>query len=179
MRINFIAYRFGIYVLNRWIMRIPSHYLRLLAARAVLGDIGSRTSFLLGCEFRNPKAIRIGSHCVLNKNVLLDGRGGILAIGDNVDIAQEAVIWTLGHDPHDDYHRNKGGPVSIGDYAWIGHRSVIMPCVTIGRGAVVAAGAIVTKDVPAMAIVAGVPAKVIGERRSRLLYTKYHRPPFE
>lgn len=69
--------------------------------------------------------------------------------------------------------------MTIGDHAWIGHRAIIMPRVSIGRGAVVAAGAVVTGDVPAMAIVAGVPAKIIGERRSKLLYTKLHRPPFE
>jgi maltose O-acetyltransferase len=141
--------------------------------------MGRDCGILMGCEVRSPRKIAIGDNCVINRGVLLDGRGGSLTIGDNVDIAQESVIWTLGHDPHDDYHRDKPGPVTIGDYAWIGHRSIIMPGVTIGRGAVVAAGAVVTHDVPPMAIVGGVPAKVIGERRSKLLYTKYHRPPFE
>jgi len=83
----------------------------------------------------------LGDHCVINRGVLLDGRGGQLFIGNNVDIAQEAAIWTLGHDPHDDYHGDSPGPVTIGDYAWIGHRAIIMPGVSIGRGAVVAAGA--------------------------------------
>jgi maltose O-acetyltransferase len=133
----------------------------------------------MGCEVRSPRKIAIGDNCVINRGVLLDGRGGLLSLGDNVDIAQEAVIWTLGHDPHDDNRCDKGGPVTIGDYAWIGHRSIIMPGVTIGRGAVIAAGAVVTRDVPTMAIVAGVPAKVIGQRRSKLLYTMCYRPPFE
>jgi len=76
-------------------------------------------------------------------------------------------------------HRDKGAPVTIEDYVWIGHRAIIMPGVTIGRGAVVAAGAVVTKSVPPMSIVAGVPAKIIGQRHSALKYTKYHRPWFE
>jgi maltose O-acetyltransferase len=142
-------------------------------------SLGNGCGILMGCEIRRGDRISLGNNVVVNRGVLLDGRGGLLTIGDNVDIAQEAVIWTLGHDPHDDYHRDKPGPVTIGDYAWIGHRAIIMPGVTIGRGAVVAAGAVVTRDVPPMTIVGGVPAKTIGVRRSKLLYRKFHRPPFE
>jgi maltose O-acetyltransferase len=116
---------------------------------------------------------------ILNSGVLLDGRGGKLVLGDNVDIAQEVAIWTLGHDPHDDHHATRGGDVRIDDYAWIGHRSIVMPGVHVGRGAVVAAGAVVTKDVPPLSIVAGVPAKRIGERRSSLKYRNHHRPWFQ
>ena len=141
--------------------------------------MGPGCGILMGVEARKPSQIKLGSNVVINRGVLLDGRGGPLTIGDNVDIAQDTVIWTLGHDPHDDYHRDKPGPVTIGDYAWIGHRAIIMPGVTIGRGAVVAAGAVVTRDVPPMAIVGGVPAKVIGIRRSKMLYTMCYRPPFE
>jgi maltose O-acetyltransferase len=85
----------------------------------------------------------------------------------------------LGHDVHDDFHCDKRAPVTIEDYVWIGHRAIIMPGVTLGRGAVVAAGAVVTKSVPPMSIVAGVPARVIGQRKSALSYTKFHRPWFE
>lgn len=173
------VYRFGLYLLNRWCMTIPSHTFRLAMIRLFVGKVGHHNSFLMNCEFRAPKNIKIGSNCVFNRGVLLDGRGGGLTIEDNVDVAQEVVIWTLGHDPHDDYHKDKPGPVLIESFAWIGHRSIIMPGVSIGRGAVVAAGSVVTKSVPSMAIVAGVPAKVIGERKSKLLYKKNHRPPFE
>lgn len=175
----YLAARFLAYLQRRWISRIPCHSLRRAAFRLAGMKIGPGSSLLMGVEARRADRVSIGSNCVVNRDVLLDGRGGPLTIGDNVDVAQEAVIWTLGHDPHDDHHRDKGGPVTIGDHAWIGHRAIIMPGVSIGRGAVVAAGAVVTHDVPAMAIAAGVPAKVIGERRSKLLYTKFHRPPFE
>ena len=176
---KFIIYKFIIYFLNKCVMRFPSHYLRLLCLKPLLGSLGSGSSFLLGCEIRKHNNVFIGKHCIFNKGVLLDGRGGRLTIGNNVDIAQEAVIWTLGHDVHDDFHCDKGAPVTIEDFVWIGHRAIIMPGVTLGRGAVVAAGAVVTKSVPAMAIVAGVPARVIGQRRSALSYTKFHRPWFE
>lgn len=171
--------RFYAFVLRCWVANIPSHALRRISFRLAGLTFGRGCSFLMGCEVRSPRRVHIGDNCVFNKNVLLDGRGGPLVIGNNVDVAQEAAIWTLGHDVHDDYHCDKPGPVTVGDFVWIGHRSIIMPGVTIGRGAVVAAGAVVTHDVPAMAIVAGVPAKIIGERRSKLLYTKFHRPPFE
>lgn len=67
----------------------------------------------------------------------------------------------------------------MSDYVWIGARATIMPGVTIGRGAVIATGAVVTKDVPEMAIVAGIPARVIGQRRSALKYTLNYSPFFK
>ncbi|MDO9355470.1 MAG: hypothetical protein Q7T55_17345 [Solirubrobacteraceae bacterium] len=79
-------------------------------------------------------------------------------------------MWTDQHDPSSDHFENGGGPIDVHDFAWISARAIVLPNVTIGRGAVVAAGAVVTKDVPAMAIVGGVPAKVIGTRESALLY---------
>ncbi len=79
-------------------------------------------------------------------------------------------IWTMEHDPQDPYYRGTGGPVNIHDYAWISCRVVILPDVTIGKGAVVAAGAVVTKDVAPYAIVGGVPAKTIGKRTEDLRY---------
>ena len=65
---------------------------------------------------------------------------------------------------------NSGGSVVIENHAWISSRSVILPHNIIGEGAVVAAGAVVTKSVPAYAIVGGVPAKIIGQRSHTLKY---------
>ena len=113
---------------------------------------------------------------MINRGVLLDGRGGTLTIQHCVDIAQETIIWTESHDPHSDWHETINKSVTILDHVWIGCRSMIMPGVVIGRGSVVAAGAIVTKDVGDKTIVAGIPAKRIGERKSNLLYTlHYHK----
>jgi len=133
----------------------------------------------MGLEVRNGKNISIGNNCVFNKKVLLDGRGGRLIIGNNVDIAQETNIWTLQHDVHDDMHGNDGGDVIIEDYVWIASRVTILPGVRIGKGAVVASNSVVTKDIPSMSIVGGIPAKIIGERRSGLKYQLFYQPWFE
>jgi maltose O-acetyltransferase len=85
----------------------------------------------------------------------------------------------LQHDLHSDAHLDEGGDVVIEDHVWIASRATILPGVRIGRGAVVASCSVVTKDVPPLAIVAGVPARVIGTRRSRLDYRLDFRPWFE
>ena len=169
---------FNNYIIREWLMYIPSHGFRKIIIKSQLKSVGKHTNFLMGLEFRKPQNISIGNNSVVNKRVLLDGRGGRLIIGNNVDIAQETNIWTLEHDVHDDYHTDTGADVMIEDYVWIASRVTILPGVTIGRGAVVASNAVVTKDVPAMAIVGGIPAKVIGKRKSKLKYTLNYQPIF-
>ena len=110
---------------------------------------------------------------------MLDGRGGKIIIGNNVDIAQETNIWTLEHDVNSDTHGVIAANVIIEDYVWIASRATILPGVKIGRGAVIATGSIVTKDVPPMQIYGGVPAKQIGIRKSKLLYSLKYSPWFQ
>jgi len=74
------------------------------------------------------------------------------------------------HDPNDPNFGVISGKVIVEDYAWISSRTTILPGVTIGYGAVIAAGAVVTKSVEAFTIVGGVPAKKIGERNQELNY---------
>ena len=106
---------------------------------------------------------KIGDYTWINRNCTLDIRGG-LTIGANVSISPEVTILTVMHDIKDAGFATADGEVVIHDRAWIGTRAMILPNVTIGRGAVVAAGAVVTKDVPDMTVVAGVPAKPMGVR---------------
>lgn len=167
------------YLFHAFIMKTPFHSFRLFFIKRKLAKLGSGSNFLMGVEIRDGKRISVGDHVVVNKRVLLDGRGGTLRIGNNVDIGQETNIWTLEHDPHDDFHKARGADVVIEDFVWITSRVTILPGVTIGRGAVVASGSVVTKDVPPMAIVAGIPAKVIGQRRSELKYTLNYQPWFK
>ena len=119
-----------------------------------------------GFHIRAPETITIGSGVSIGPKVLLDGRKG-LTIGKSVVIGYEAIIWTLHHDYNDLLFRGKGAPVTIGDYAWICSRSIVLPGVSIGEGAVIASGAVVTKDVPPFAVVGGIPARVIGYREKK------------
>ena len=89
------------------------------------------------------------------------------------------MLITSNHLKDDPYFGVEDKPITIEDYAWVGSRATVLPGVTIGRGAVVAAGAVVTKDVPAYAVVGGVPAKVIGERAKDLRYNLSFQPWFE
>lgn len=177
-KIHGVIYALYLYLLNGWISKIPSHGIRNIFYRMAFQKIGRKNGILMGLNVRLPRNIVIGDYSVINQNVMLDGRGALLYIGSHVNIGQESCIWTLEHDPHDDYFRDIAGAVHIEDYAWISTRVTVLPGVTIGRGAVVAAGAVVTRDVPPMAIVAGVPAQVIGTRKSALLYSHCYRPWF-
>jgi acetyltransferase-like isoleucine patch superfamily enzyme len=116
--------------------------------------------------------LHIGEGSIIGDRSILDARSGIY-IGKNVNFSSNVKIWSFQHDHSDPYFNcteEKVGAVYIEDRVWIGPDVTILHSVTIGEGAVVAAGAVVTKDVPAFAIVAGIPAKVIGERNKNLLY---------
>jgi maltose O-acetyltransferase len=125
-----------------------------------------------------PGNVSIGERSVVNAHCILDGRGHGLIIEHDVDIGTHTHIWTLEHDPHADDHTTRSAPVTIRHHAWIAARVTILPGVNIGEGAVVAAGSVVTRDVPPLTIVAGVPAKPIGTRRNLLQYKLDYRPRF-
>lgn len=145
---------------------IPFHSIRLFFYRLVGVHIGSASRIHVGCHFFEPRGITIGKGTIIGDNAFLDGRAK-LTIGDHVDIASQVLIYNSQHDiDSEDFHAVVE-PVTIEDYTFIGPRAIILPGVIIGRGAVIGAGAVVTKDVEPFAIVAGVPAKPIGERKNK------------
>ena len=104
----------------------------------------------------------------------MDNKSSI-AIGNNVSISQEVMVLSADHDPDSPVFKSRDLPVIINDYVFIGTRAMILPGVTIGEGAVIAAGAVVTKDVAPYTIVGGVPAKFIRTRPKGLSYQLSYR----
>jgi acetyltransferase-like isoleucine patch superfamily enzyme len=124
----------------------------------------AKTGVQMGCRFLNGRKVFLGERNVINFGCLLDGRKFQIRTGSNVSIGPEATILTLGHDPRSPVFADQGGDVVIGDRVWIGYRALVLPEVTIGEGAVVGAGAVVTKNVEPFAIVVGNPARKVGVR---------------
>lgn len=156
--------------------KVPSRRLRRLYLRTLLANFDNGVFVGLGTKFLDPWNVSLESHSIINAECMVDARGGEVRIGDNTDIGTQTHIWTLEHDPNEDTHGTKSGPVTIEHHVWIASRATILPGVTIGYGAVVAAGAVVTRDVPPMSIVAGIPAKQIGERQNALTYQLNYNP---
>ncbi len=102
----------------------------------------------------------IGKNVIINKGATFISPGKI-EIEDHVLIAPEVKIATVNHDLRDRHNLLHFAKVTIKENAWIGIGAILCPGVTIGRNAVVAAGAVVTKDVPDNTVVGGNPAKVI------------------
>lgn len=107
------------------------------------------------------KNLTIGKRVFINAGCKFQDQGG-LTIGNDTLIGHNTVIATLNHDIDPDHRGDLiPAPVKIGNKVWIGANATILPGITIGNGAIIAAGAVITKNVPDNAIVAGVPAKII------------------
>jgi maltose O-acetyltransferase len=128
----------------------------------------------MGCKFFEPEGVVIGEDTKIGEKTFLDGRA-ILKIGNHVDIASEVMIYNSEHNLDSESFEASEEPVVIEDYVFIGPRAIILPGVRIGKGSVIAAGAVVTKDVADFTIVGGVPAKIIGERKNKDLNYKLGR----
>jgi len=161
---------FRLYVCNHIVAHIPSHFVRLAFYRRIMGfQLDEGVAIHLGARFDCARGLKIGANSVINENCRLDPRGGI-AIGKSVAIAAGTIILTADHDPDSRDFAGRIRPVAIADRVWVGTRAMIMPGVTIGEGAIVAAGAVATKNVQAFLIVAGIPARPLRQRSKDLSY---------
>jgi len=147
----------------------PSQRIRVFVLRLLGAKIDQSAVLYGGFEIRSPRKLKIGANSCIGHRATLDARGG-LTIGNNVNFSSEVMIWTAQHDYRDPRFGTDFKPVAIGDFAWLGPRCILLPGVTVGEGAVVAAGAVVTKDVEPYTLVGGVPAQKIADRPNDLNY---------
>lgn len=139
--------------------------------------IGRGSTIFMDAWFDTVGNLTIGENSIINQKCRLDARGG-LTIGDNVSISAEVCILTAEHDIQSCDFRGTSAPVKIDHYVFTGTRAIILPGVSLEKGAVVAAGAVVTKNVEAFTVVAGVPARAIGRRNPDLDYDCSYRRLF-
>jgi len=158
------------YILNHVVARIP-----LVNARMRAYDLlGVRLSdwrdsmIMLGAEIHAPRLLRIG-HRVIVGAATLDARGHI-TIGDDVNIGGGAILQTGTHLVDSPTFAAAFAPIIVGSHVWIAQRAMVLGGVTIGDGAVVAAGAVVTRDVDPYIVVGGVPARELRARPRGLDY---------
>jgi maltose O-acetyltransferase len=148
---------------------VPSHGFRNYWYRRAGLTLGPHSSIHWRAEFYAPQTITIGDWSTIGDTAFLDGRSG-LDIGDCVNLGSHVSIYTRQHDPDDPDFAEVGAPVKVEDYAWLASHCIVLPGVTIGEGAVVAAGAVVTRDVAPYTMVGGVPASFIRDRSRNLRY---------
>jgi putative colanic acid biosynthesis acetyltransferase WcaF len=142
---------------------VPSNSFRIFVLRLCGAHIGRNCAVHHGLQVRAPRKLHLGDDCFIAENVVLDARGG-LTIGAHVSVNSGAQIWTAQHDWRSPSFAYTSSPVTIGDRAWISARATVLPGLKIGDGSVVAAGAVVSRDVDEWTLVGGVPAKKLAAR---------------
>ncbi len=147
-------------------MELNSQYHTPEEIRAIMGRLTGKKiddTFRLFPPFYTDfgKNITIGKDVFINSGCHFQDQGGIV-IGDGSLIGHNVVLATINHDlsPAND-RKNHYAPIIIGSHVWVGSNATILPGVKIGDWAVVAAGAVVTQDIPALTVAGGVPAKVL------------------
>jgi acetyltransferase-like isoleucine patch superfamily enzyme len=144
-------------------MNIAFPFRRMIAKRLFF-DCGKNFCSDVDVRFTFGQFLSVGDDVFFNRGSYFDTEGG-LTIGNSVGIGELVRIFTHSHSESDHVVRTYA-PVTIGEYAKVFGGAMILPGVTIGAQAIVAAGAVVTKDVPANTVVAGVPARVIRDREN-------------
>lgn len=134
-----------------------------------LAHLGSDTILQQGLRVITPEKVSIGSHCNLGQGAFITGGGGV-RIGDWVGFGPDVKVWSVNHrfDEPDTPWQLQGWEaqeVVIEDDVWLGANVFVMPGVIIHKGAIISAGTVVNKSIPAFALVAGNPGRVVGWRK--------------
>lgn len=174
-----ILSEFRLYLCNHFIATIPSHHIRMWYYKNIMNfKVGKGSSIFMNCKFDCAGGLTIGENCVINAKCRLDSRGG-LQIGKNVSISEEVIFLTADHNEDVFGGHGRKKMIVIDDFVWIGTRAMVLPGVTIEKGAAVGAGAVVTRDVNYLNVVAGVPAKKINLRPENFNYSTNYKRLFQ
>lgn len=168
LRHLFSYYSYGITLLLH-ILDIMPPIVRKIVFKIILKHIGKNVFIDYGVYLRFPKKISIGNEVTIGRSTKLfpsfHKKNTYICISDNVRIGSDVLFLGAGHDYHFLNLPDTGGSIIVQNNVWIGGRSTILQGVTIGEGAIIGAGSVVTKDVLPYTIVAGVPARFIKKRK--------------
>ena len=164
------------YVLNHVVNRLPlvEPRMRLYASLGVRLADPRTTMIMLGVRVSQPRMLQIGANSIIGPGCHLDARGG-LTIGENVNISGGAMFQTGKHDVDSPEFKAVFEPIVVEDRTWIAQNALVLAGVTLGEGAVVAAGSVVSKDVAPYTMVGGIPARVLRDRSRSLTYRLDYR----
>lgn len=154
---------------NVLINKIPSRHMRKWFYQIMGAKIGKNTVLCRRVEVLLPKGLCLDNNVAVGWFAELDARGGI-SIGHDTNISSHVKLITGSHDIDDADYTADFRPIQVGHHCWLGTGAIVLQGVTIGDGAVVAAGAVVTKDIPPFEVWGGVPAKFIRKRNKELSY---------
>lgn len=149
------------------LLELLPQFLRRIFFKAMFRRLGRGGLVDYKTYFRYPSKMSIGNHSYINHGCCLYGsslEGVEIVIGDDVALGPHVKIFTATHDYSTYDLKDVAATVRVEDNAWVGGGSIILPGVTIGRGAVIGAGSVVTRDVPPFSVAVGNPARVVRER---------------
>jgi maltose O-acetyltransferase len=174
--VDFVGY-FYLALWNHFLGRVPLYWFRHVVVRRLYGMRMGQSNLHRAVTLLSPWLIQIGDNVNIQMDCFLDGRGG-LTIGNNVDVTLGVRILTGQHDIDSPDYAGVKKPVVIQDHVVIGSWALVLPGVTIGEGAVVAAGSVVAKSVEPYTVVAGNPAVKKRDRPRDIRYRLDYRRPF-
>ena len=160
---------------NAVINKISSRHLRKWFLQMLGAKLGKKALFFRRVEVLYPRGLDVADRVTVGWFAELDARAGI-QIASDVNISSHAKLITGSHDIDDPMFASDFRPIKIGHHVWIGTGAMVLPGVEIGDGAVVAAGAVVTRDIPPYEVWGGVPARFIRKRSEDLRYSMKGAP---
>jgi acetyltransferase-like isoleucine patch superfamily enzyme len=148
-------------------LELMPQFVRRVFFKLMFRELGAPGLIDYKTYFRYPSKMSIGDHSYINHGCCFYGsslKGVEIVIGNDVALGPHVKIFTATHDYSTPDLKDTAESVRVEDNAWVGGGTIILPGVTIGRGAVIGAGSVVTKDVPAFSVAVGNPARVVRTR---------------